>query len=57
MSRPVKFDAVTIALAMELREERVSWKLLNRYLGDGIRDAVVHASRVGAAPYWATTKI
>lgn len=44
-------DAATIALAMELRTgpNPAPWKLIARYLGDGIRDAVQYARRHGVA--------
>lgn len=42
---PVKHTPETLALAYELRGEGVRWKLLDRYLGRGIRDAVERAKR------------
>lgn len=50
MKRPGRipaFDPETLALAMELRTCKVSWKLLDRYLGEGIRNAVNYAMRTG----------
>lgn len=41
------FDPETLALAMELRTCNVSWKLLDRYLGSGIQNAVNYAMRTG----------
>lgn len=41
-SRPRKFTYEDIALAYELRTEGAAWKLIERYLGDGIRDSLNH---------------
>jgi len=44
-----QFDAATIALAMELRGERIGWKLITRYLGEGIKDAAHYAKHAGVS--------
>lgn len=46
---PIKHQANAVALAYELREEGIRWKLIERYLGTGIRDAVERAKRNGIA--------
>lgn len=45
--RPRKFTHEDIAVAYELFCEGVCWKLIERYLGDGIRFSVNNAIRNG----------
>jgi hypothetical protein len=46
---PIKHATESLALAYELRSEGIRWKLIERYLGKGIRDAVERAKRNGIA--------
>lgn len=53
---PVRHTPEAVALAYELRGEGVRWKLIERYLGRGIRDAVERAKRNGVAHLVHTTR-
>ena len=42
-----RFTNETIAVAFELRSERIPWKTIDRYLGDGVAVAAHNAGRRG----------
>lgn len=46
-ARPRKFSNEDLALAYELRTCGVSWKLISRHIGEGIRDCLNHAKAHG----------